>query len=71
MLLQGTVSSVIEYMQGGSLRAGLKRLQSDNKATERFRAAIALQAARGVWSVIYNPERYRIGAAPMGFTLCL
>ena len=54
MLLQGTVSSVIEYMQGGSLRAGLKRLQSDNKATERFRAAIALQAARGVWSVIYK-----------------
>lgn len=52
MLLQGTVSSVIEYMQGGSLRAGLQRLQSDNSATERLRAAIALQAARGVWSII-------------------
>ena len=45
--MQGNLSSVIEYVHGGSLKAGLQKLQRDISATERFRAAIALQAARG------------------------
>ena len=36
-----------EYVHGGSLKAGLQMLQRDINATERFRAAVALQAARG------------------------
>lgn len=47
MWVQGNMSSVIEYVHGGSLKAGLQKLQRDISATERFRAAIALQAARG------------------------
>ena len=38
---------MIEYVHGGSLKAGLQKLQRDINATERFRAAVALQAARG------------------------
>ena len=41
------MSLVIEYVHGGSLKTGLQKLQRDISATERFRAAIALQAARG------------------------
>ena len=47
MCAQGNLSSVIEYVHGGSLKAGLQKLQRDINATERFRAAVALQAARG------------------------
>ena len=38
---------MIEYVHGGSLKTGLQKLQRDISATERFRAAVALQAARG------------------------
>ena len=49
---QGNLASVIEYVQGGSLRTGLQKLQRDISATDRFRAAIALQAARGALPII-------------------
>ena len=45
--VQGNLSSVMEYVPGGSLRSGLQKLQRSTGATSRLRACIALQAARG------------------------
>ena len=45
--VQGNLAAVMEYVPGGSLRAGLRRLQRSSGATQRLRASIALQAARG------------------------
>ena len=45
--VQGNLSSVMEYVPGGSLRSGLQKLQRSTGATNRLRACIALQAARG------------------------
>jgi hypothetical protein len=39
--------TVMQYMPGGSLRAGLRRLKHQGLLSARLRGAIALQAARG------------------------
>ncbi|KAK9867004.1 hypothetical protein WJX84_008904 [Apatococcus fuscideae] len=45
---QEAPASVIEYVRGGSLKGGLQRLKQHGYAARRVRAAIALQAARGM-----------------------
>ena len=45
--VQGNLASVMEYVPGGSLRSGLQKLHRSCGASERLRACIALQAARG------------------------
>lgn len=48
--LQGSPASVMEYVPGGSLRAGLQALAALGGVPERLRVAAALQAARGALS---------------------
>ncbi|KAK9902160.1 hypothetical protein WJX75_006376 [Coccomyxa subellipsoidea] len=45
---QGSPASVLEYVSGSSLRSGLQRLAALGPVSGRLRAAIALQAARGM-----------------------
>ncbi|BDA48239.1 probable serine/threonine-protein kinase kinX [Coccomyxa sp. Obi] len=45
---QGSPASVLEYVEGSSLRSGLQRLAVAGPVSGRLRAAIALQAARGM-----------------------
>lgn len=49
--MQGNLATVMEYVPGGSLRTGLQKLQCTTGATQRLRACIALQAARGETAV--------------------
>ena len=62
--MQGNLASVMEYVPGGSLRVGLQKLQRTTGATQRLRASIALQAARGE-RALHSPcqLRHRIGKA--------
>ena len=47
--MQGSPASVLEYVSGSSLRSGLQRLAAQSQPVSgSIRAAIALQAARGL-----------------------
>lgn len=47
--MQGSPASVLEYVEGSSLRSGLQRLAAAGPVSGRLRAAIALQVARGAF----------------------
>lgn len=50
--MQGSPASVLEYVEGSSLRSGLQRLAAAGPVSGRLRTAIALQAARGVSTLL-------------------